>query len=172
MLRAPLLWPLVLLAAACGSGTSASQDGASANPDAGTVGNQPPGIRLGQGSSAFVPLADGQGLELIFGPQGGWHMEVTCRFWGVEPDGATLSYAALQPGDGGVAVSLPNSIVLNRQRVVPEGNAWVRLGDRVVLDVASPAAVVGQVLTLRVSATQGATAVADERSVTVVDNVP
>jgi len=128
-------------------------------------------IELGTGTSAFVAIAEGARLELIHGPQGGWHVDTTCRLYGLEPDGLVLSYQAIQPSDGSV-VSLPVEVVLRRTRVVPEGDHFLRAGDRTIFDIEGPGEVVGATVELVVRATPTTgEPLEDRRVITVVDAV-
>lgn len=44
-----------------------------------------PAVELGTGELAFVPLADGDELDVIFGPQGGYHVLGSVRTLDIEP---------------------------------------------------------------------------------------
>ena len=49
-------------------------------------------LRVGHGLVEYQDLADGSNLELVAGPQGGWHVDLAARVRGLEPDGLFLSY--------------------------------------------------------------------------------
>lgn len=55
--------------------------GAACSDDAGPA----PEVELGTGTTEFEPLTDGQELEVIRGPQGGFHFHVHARMSGIEP---------------------------------------------------------------------------------------
>lgn len=155
---------------ACGAaGTTTSNAGGSSS--GGPTGGGP-GITVGQGGSAYVPLMDHDAVELVHGPQGGWHVELTARFWGLNPEGLLLSYE-VTPLDGATPTTFPARYMLTRQRVVPDGNGYVRLGDRAVFDVTDTCNVVGRSFTVRVTAQDVDGVMAqDARIVDVVDNAP
>jgi hypothetical protein len=143
-------------------------------PDAATGDLLPasggPRVELGQGTSTFIPIEkEGAQLQLVQGPQGGWHVDVTCKFWGLDPDGMTLAYVANAAGGDGGTVSHPSSYVLTRDRVVPEGDAWVRTGDRVVFDIMSPSEILGNAVVISVLVAQSTSEATDQRRVTIVE---
>ncbi|MEQ8982251.1 MAG: DUF4876 domain-containing protein [Deltaproteobacteria bacterium] len=124
-------------------------------------------LELGTGTTEFVPLAPGGDVEIVEGIQGGWHIDVAVRFGGFDPDGVRLSYEAL---DGsGQRVSYETRAELSPRGVLSEPDAWVRVGDRVVLDIRDARDLIGATITLRVTATLDAESWTDERSVQVVD---
>lgn len=132
---------------------------------------RPMRVVLGEGLTAYRALpAEGAEIELVFGPQGGWHFDLAVWVQGGDPEGMRLRYAVTDAA--GRALQFPAEVSLNARRVVPEGEGFVRVGDRAVLDVRDGDALVGQSLTLRVQATSRAGATAeDARVVTVVDRV-
>lgn len=127
-----------------------------------------PVIELGTGTSAFQSLADGADIELVAGPQGGWHLDVAVAFDGFGPGGVQLVY------DGLDAVAEPVSFVTHAEltpaSVVEVDSGWQRVGDRVVLDIGGAEAVIGQELVLRVTAELDGQTWSDERRVRVVDD--
>jgi hypothetical protein len=129
-----------------------------------------PWLELGTGQATFEPLADGDALELVAGPQGGWHLDATLAFGGFGPSGVTLVYEAL--GTDAERVSFTTRADLHEISVVPADDGWHRLGDRIVLDITSPADVVGTEVVVRVTAALGEQTWSDERQVRVVDDVP
>ncbi len=127
-------------------------------------------IELGTGTTTFAPVTDGQALELVAGPLGGWHLDVALRFGCFGPDGIALAYEALD--DGANPVSFVTRTTLTSESVLPDGMDWIRLGDRVVLDVSGPDDVVGTELVLRVTAELGGQTWSDERLIVVADDEP
>ena len=126
-----------------------------------------PELALGTGTSSFVPLADGDSIELVAGPQGGWHLDTTLWFTGFGPGGVTLVYEALDAS--AARVSFETQAELVEASVVETEDGWHRLGDRIVLNIANPSAVVNTELILRVTAALDGQTWSDERRVTVVD---
>ena len=124
-----------------------------------------PWIELGTGHLAWEAL--GEEIELVYGSQGGWHVDVTLRAGGWAPDGIELSYRALD-AETDALISFETSALLDEDRVLQIDGGWERVGDRVVLDVTSDADVLDREVRLEVSATDGDLALSDERAATVV----
>ena len=57
-----------------------------------------PSVEVGTGTWRFEPLEEGQGVDLIRGAQGGWHMWVALRTTGIEQDRVHLALES-QPAD-------------------------------------------------------------------------
>ncbi|GAB5549951.1 MAG: hypothetical protein SangKO_097110 [Sandaracinaceae bacterium] len=131
----------------------------------------PASVELGTGTSAFRPIPeDGAELELVRGPQGGFHVFLTARITALQVDGASLVYSA-RHAETGEVVGNPASYVLSAARLAREGVAWVRVGDFLVLDDASPDAVRDQTLELQIEVMEasGERAAMDRRTVLIVD---
>lgn len=128
-----------------------------------------PFIELGSGYPDFEPLADGQSVELVAGPQGGWHIDTAVWFGGFGPNGVTLTYDAVDTS--AQRVSYITQGELYETNVLDADEGWYRVGDRVVMDIDSADEVVGQELILRVTAALGEQTWSDERSVSVVDEI-
>ena len=129
-----------------------------------------PWIELGTGLTSYEALADGGQLELVAGPQGGWHVEVTSRIGGFGPDGVLLVYDALDAT--GEPISYVTQTILRSASVIARGDAFERVGDRVVLAISNPAEVVGTEVVVRVTAALADLRASDERAVTIVDERP
>lgn len=153
---------LATITVACGPGDGDVDAGPDAQaPDA-------PRIELGAGTANFVPIGDT--MELVAGPQGGWHLNVTCRLYELDLDGITLSYRIEREG---VMVSMPLSLELAENRFVREGDHWLRAGDFVVFDITMPSDVVGDTVTITVTADPtDAEPVSDSHTVMVADVSP
>lgn len=125
-------------------------------------------IELGTGTTGFETLSDGDPVELVAGIQGGWHVDVAVQFGGFGPAGIQLLYSAVD-GDG-QPVSFVTPALLSEAGLLDGGEeAWVRVGDRVVLDIQSQDEVVGEEIVLRVTAELADQIWSDERRVLVVD---
>lgn len=135
------------------------------------VATAPLRVELGEGLTAYRTLPpEGTEVELVFGPQGGWHFDLAARVRGGDFEGMELRYTVVNAA--GAEIQVPAVVRLNARRVVPEGEGFVRVGDRAVLDVRDGNALVGASLTLTLRAVSAAGAVAtDQRVVTVVDRV-
>lgn len=149
----------------------ATVDGSAADgsPDATTGGAR---VVLGTGTSAFedIPASGGE-LELVGGPQGGFHVFVTARLFEMDPDGMTLTFDATNVATG-ASVGTPASFNLVLARVQTEGDHYVRAGDFLILDNMDPANVRGLTLDVRVTAQEadGGLMAMDERRILIVDN--
>lgn len=128
-----------------------------------------PWIELGTGRTAYASVEDGDPVELVAGLQGGWHLDVAVRFGGFGPNGALLVYAART--ESGELISYETQALLTGNSVLPDGEGWIRLGDRVVLNIIRANEVVGQTLVLEVTATLGDGTWTDQRRVLVVDEL-
>lgn len=130
-----------------------------------------PVLALGQGMVAFTPLEQDR-MEIVFGPQGGWHVEPAVRGWGLEVEGLVLGYDLVD--DDGVSWVIPVEAVLSEDRVLPiEDGGWERVGDRLVLDIESAEDVSGRSFTLAVRATPAGDDTFDlDTLVNLVDDTP
>lgn len=136
------LFVLALLVTGCGDSGVA---------DAGRIDSPPPAARveLGTGRSSFVPIPDEAAeLELVAGPQGGWHLDVTARIWNVSVDGLVITYEAARAGEA-APIHLPTTRELSTSRVLREDDHWLRVGDFLQLDITGPADVIGAELDIR-----------------------
>lgn len=123
-------------------------------------------IVLGQGLSAYEELEDGDVLELVAGPQGGWHVDMAVSLGGFDPEGKLLQYRGMDAGTD-VVVSYVTEALLYANRLVADGDGWERSGDRIVFDIASEDEVVGRELRLEVQSAQ--LELSSHRTVTIVD---
>lgn len=134
-------------------------------------GGTPPWLFLGTGSAGFVELPPGADLELVHGPQGGYHLEATALFGlAVSPDMHVLRYDVTRL-DGTVLGT--TQIALLERRLTRACGGWFRGGDILVLSIAGPADVVDADLDITVSVLDADGEVArDARRVHVVDLLP
>jgi hypothetical protein len=123
---------------------------------------------LGVGPRA-EPVAEEGEIELVHGPQGGWHLEVGVRIVGEVPEGLVVSYRVRRANDD--AVLGTSRFALSPRRLRSEGEYAVRSGDIVVLDVEHGSQVVGIAIELEMTLTDaaGATVAGDARMLTIVD---
>lgn len=131
-----------------------------------------PRVELGTGLNEFEAISTSEApeLELVYGPQGGWHVDVTVRLYDLNVDRLVLVYRAFPAGSTNM-ISLPIEIILAERRLTPEGDHFLRLGDGVRFDIQDPSEVVGEQVDLVVTATEedGVVSVSDQRRITVVD---
>jgi len=116
---------------------------------------------------AFEALSDGESVELVAGIQGGWHIDASVRIEGFGPSGILLTYEALSTD--AQPVSFVTQALLSHKGVLEDGDGWMRVGDRVVLDISDPSEVVNQEIIVRVTAELGGQTWSDERRILVVD---
>ena len=138
-------------------------------------------VELGTGRDRFeaLPRAGG-GVELVMGPQGGWHVYGRVRLRGITPD-VYLTFALIPEG-GGAPVNFANETVRRQERrgLTAVGDLYESsYGELVILaDGVRPPDVVGRrfrfgVRIERPDATMVRVLVgSDERAVTVIDEVP
>ena len=126
-----------------------------------------PWVTLGVGVLSWGPVEQGDSIELVAGPQGGWHLDVALWFGGFGPGGVELSYEALN--STAERVSFVTRAQLVEASVIPADEGWHRVGDRIVLDIQGVDEVLGEELILRVTASLEGQTWSDEVSVLVVD---
>ena len=141
---------------ACG----APRPGPGPTVDAGQLadGGAVPLLEVGTGPSSFAALTDGQDLDIIAGPQGGFHLWTALRASkALSPDRFEVKLAVRQ----GATELSQNGY---RLTLVDNGERYEWYGMQAL--VPDPAAVDGQSVTLRIDATDsnGVTAT-DERRV-------
>ena len=146
-----------LLLVACGGGDG----GGGADGRVPTVSQ----VELGTGRTSFIPLPGN--IELVMGPQGGWHLDLTLRLWSDDPGGLVLRYEVRRDGES-EPVSAPTTYVVEAARLIAEGDHWLRLGDRAVLAIAGPDEIVGDAVVLEVDVN----GLVDSRSAAVIDAEP
>lgn len=126
-----------------------------------------PWVTIGAGALSWSPLAQGDAIELVAGPQGGWHLDVSVWFGGFGPGGIQLTYEAVDTAAN--RVSFVTQAELFETSVIPAEEGWYRLGDRIVLDIDDTDEVVGADLILRVTAGLEDQTWSDELRVEVAD---
>lgn len=163
------MWVLVW-AAGCGDASpAAAPDGGG---DAGAVG---PAATLGTGLSVWEDIPTrGARMELVMGPQGGFHLLGRARFVGL-PGDVSLAFA-LRPLGGGPSVSEEGAVRrVDRRGLTRWGDGWETTSAELVILAPGvmPSAVVGRTLRLELTVTDAAGRTAtDAREVTVTDDVP
>ncbi len=139
-------------------------------PEAAEDTGPPPSLSLGQGAVAFTALEEDH-MEVVFGPQGGWHIEPAVRGWGLPVEGLVLAYDLVDASGASWVIAVEAR--LSEDRVVPLADGgWERVGDRLVLEIKSEEEVVGERFLLTVAATPpGEATLTLANEVTLVDEV-
>jgi hypothetical protein len=66
----------------------------------------PPVVQVGTGQTDYLPVTDGQTIQMEQGPQGGHHVWIAVRQHNLAQMGATTSIGSVQPGTGLVGPDL------------------------------------------------------------------
>jgi len=77
--------------------------------------NLPPAVEIGTGEITFVPIEDDDTLEIIQGPQGGFHLLTSVRVHGIAP------------GDRG-DLTEPTNPTLTLDVTGNNGDSWIAIG--------------------------------------------
>lgn len=114
-----------------------------------------PFLAIGTGERAFVPLADGDEAEVVYGPQGGYHVVASLQVAGVDPgdpddlgdpDNPTIRLVARHEGEALAAFVYEQGLREARERGVYE-----MLGRLLILDIATDDEIVGDALLIEAS---------------------
>lgn len=133
-------------------------------------------IELGTGQLSWEPLRpSGNRLELIHGPQGGYHVFGRARFRGLGPD-VYLSFR-VTPAGGGPAINDPGSRVRLREArgLVPLGNdTFETAGAQLVIleGIRGPQEVVGRnyQLQMTVQRFESSQSLVSSAEITIIDD--
>lgn len=166
MLR-QVTWAAVAAAVVSGCG------GFAADPAGGSSGpGEALAVELGGGRTEFVELTgDRPELEVVSGPQGGWHFELTLRLTNYDGGDLVLDYRARDEAGADLGFSAQYAVDAERLLELDDGR-HVRVGDRVVLDVTGPEVVADTNVVVECRALRGTEELAsDTRTVRAVDRV-
>lgn len=167
----PSLLSVTLLA-----GCSPPAPGADGGTDAGRADRPPvvdPTLELGTGQSSWEDLPEGAPVELIHGPQGGYHLFARIRER--QLGGDVMVSFRVTPVDGGDAINDPEDRIrlLESRGLLRTSTGWESSSALLVIltRIRGPSEVVGRRFVLEASATPaGSTAVSTvRRTVLVVD---
>lgn len=158
-----------LALAACGD-DGPSDDGVDAGDPADLGGE--PRVEIGTGVTTFVPIEDGDDVELVNGPQGGWHVDVTLRLYQVDPQELTMRIEGYDV-ESGASVGIPIERILTERRVQRQEDHWLRVGDQLIFAIEGPEEVIDTDVRVeaRITTPEGASATA-EKVVHVIDELP
>jgi hypothetical protein len=144
-------------------------DDTGGDTDAGPVGDGgPPRVELGTGQANFMEIGDT--MEVVLGPQGGWHFFVSCRLYNMTVEGMRLEYKTERDG---AIISMPGAFILQERRLIREGDHYLRVGDLAIFDIAMPSDVTGDTVTVTVTADPpDGEPISDSHTVVAVDEIP
>lgn len=124
---------------------------------------------VGTGLVAYETLPDEDAtLELVHGPQGGWHVHLSLRVHDFDPTG--LTYEITRVRDGRVVCLLPLGV--REGTFVRRGDVIERVGDFAIFDVHDPAEVLGEAVVVRATLYDASTrSIEDVIDARIVDEV-
>lgn len=124
---------------------------------------------IGTGLMSYEPLPDEDAtLELVHGPQGGWHVHLSLRVRDFDPTG--LTYEITRVRDGRVVCLLPLGV--REGTFVRRGDVLERVGDFAIFDVHDPTEVVGEAVAVRATLYDASTrSIEDVIDARIVDDV-
>lgn len=132
-----------------------------------------PSLDLGAGQSAWEPMPDGSSVELIHGPQGGYHLFARIREQLLGND-VQVTFR-VTPIDGGTAINDPSDRIrlLEGRGLLRTSLGWESTSALLVIltAVRSPSEVVGRrfVIEANVAPTGSSAATTVRRIITIVD---
>ncbi len=155
--------------------SDASRDGSPADsdtPDVNIDAPSGPAVILGTGITSFIPVENGDEMEMVMGPQGGWHVDLAYRLYNMDPMDMRVSIEGTDI-DSGEALTVPLSRVLTIRRVADRGDHFLRVGDQAVFRINMPDEAIGKRLRLDIEVMSVDEEVAsDTIEVVVIDEVP
>ena len=110
-------------------------------------------IEIGTGLTEFIEVADGGDVELVMGPQGGWHVDVALRLYDLDPMDMQLVIEGFYVEDDESA-TIEIERLLTLRRVRDEGDHYLRVGDQLVFTVTDGSQVEGRDIRIEVQAIQ------------------
>ncbi len=138
-------WPAIGLLAACeakdaGDGPdtddpvlSETDSPADSVPPPDSAAPCTPDLEIGTGVTAFLPLADGDPVTIVYGSQGGWHVETAGIPSGLGPSARILS-ALFDQRTGAQIAGLDETDVASAPLTAYDGCAGTFAGVRAVID--------------------------------------
>jgi hypothetical protein len=151
--------------------------GCSGDEQTGDTGpNLPPMVEIGTGETEFVPLEDGDEVDIIFGPQGGYHFNTSIRVQGIHPgdpdhlDDPDNPLTVLRAFLDGEQIDLDASTYKQGIDPVPgEPGVYQMIGRRLILDIQSDDELDGRECLIDVTITdRDGVEVHDERTIIAV----
>lgn len=134
-----------------------------------------PTVEIGTGELEFEPIEDGQELELILGPQGGYHFLASMQVTGVEPGTRTDLNDPRNPTTefrawvGDTRVDLRASSYTQGLDLQPDGEGYEMIGRLLILDITSNSELAGMATRVEVLVTDAdGIMLQDDRTVVAV----
>jgi len=127
-------------------------------------------VTVGHGEVDYLPLSDGDAVELIYGPQGGWHLNLGARVGGIGPDSVILTYRiwdVARTHQVGYPIKMVPTLSPS-----PDDDSFEQCGISVVLAIEAPEDVVQHKLLVETELIDGSLVVRDARTVVIVDREP
>jgi hypothetical protein len=130
--------------------------------DSGESAPLPPEVSLGTGTEDFVEVQDGDEVIIVFGPQGGYHLDGSLRLQGLNagvhtdlshPDNPTTTFEVLTSGGEPVSGLDGDNTITYVQGIDPtdEPGVYEMVGRRIFLDIDDDDELVGDLLTVTVT---------------------
>lgn len=161
-----------LLAGGCSSDDGGPQTGDTGFP------MLDPAIEIGTGEIEFEPVAEGDEVYVIYGPQGGYHFNASVRVQGIDhgvpddldaPNNPLTSFHAELDG---VSLDLDGNATSYRQGIDPvpgEPGVFQMIGRRLLLSITDDAEIAGQTVRIEVTVTDAnGVELHDERDIVAV----
>jgi hypothetical protein len=147
------VWSLLLVAACTADSSDDAEDT--------DVAPVPTEARLGTGTDAFVPVEDGDEITIVFGPQGGYHLDGSMRASGVvpgdpddlsDPDNPITAFRVWDATGDPISGLEGANEVLYQEGLEPtdEPGVFEMVGRRIFLDIPSDDAIVGTTIDVEV----------------------
>ena len=131
-----------------------------------------PSVDVGQGVATFTPIEAGDPIEMVFGTQGRWHIDLAGRFMRTAPADHIAMYRVWD-------LDRQEQVTYPTRMFVPEGeiaaypsDTFEQLGVRAVFAIASADEVRNQDWLVEIEVVVGKDVFVDERIVRVVDELP
>ncbi len=127
-------------------------------------------VTVGHGQAEYAPLSDGDAVELVYGPQGGWHLNLGARVGGIGADSVILTYRiwdVARTHQVGYPIKMVPTLSPS-----PHDDSFEQCGIGVVLAIGDPEDVVQSELLVETELIDGPLVVRDARSVLIVDREP
>lgn len=139
-----------------------------------------PAVEIGTGETEFVPLAEGDEVVVVFGPQGGYHLDGSLRAQGIvpgdaddlsSPDNPTTIFRVFDAAGLPVAGTEGSTEVDYVQGIdaTAEPGVFEMVGRRIFLDIPNDDVLVGDLIDVEVEVRDvEGTVVTDRRTVLAV----